>query len=226
MAASNYVPVAGNINVISGHQDNVRKFPIATTPRQFPVGCPMWLSTVAGNVGNVEPCLMPPGLAVNTASNYTSLAAAHIALGVVFAGFTLESRVARQFQDTSNKFSAAGPAPTSSSWADASKPFISVCDEGVAEAPIRQGSGNTVTTAIEVGTMVSMHGIVNEATSGIYCPDGTLQADTFWYLYMNQVVATTVTASAIGVVCEQAPVGATKVKFKFNARYINKPQLV
>lgn len=115
MAASNYVPVAGNINVISGHNDNVRKYPLATTPRQFPVGSPMWLCTVAGNVGNVEPCLMPVGLAVSTASNHTSLAEAHIALGLVFVGFSLESRVAQQFQNTSNKFSAAGPAPTASS---------------------------------------------------------------------------------------------------------------
>jgi hypothetical protein len=219
MAASNYAPAAGNIEVISGPNDNVKKIPIiATAQRSFPVGTPLWLSTS----GNAEPSLMPIAIAVGSASTYTDVITLRAAFAPIFLGFSAENRIPQQFADGSNKFSAAGPAPTALQWNDASRPFISVWDKGVAQAQINQGGGRTVTTQLEVGQMVSLMTFQNEASSGVYCPDGTLQTDTKFYAYMNEVEITTVTAHAIGVICERAPVGATKVKFTFNARVTNR----
>ena len=92
---------------------------------------------------------------------------------------------------------------------DASKPFLSAYDSGIAIAPYWDGTYNTVQSQLEVNQLVQLAGFQNEASTGFYAPDGTLIKDTNWYLYMNAVMAGTIPGSCIGILVERALWGRT-----------------
>jgi len=108
---------------------------------------------------------------------------------------------------------------------DASRPFITVYDEGIVVAPYNNYNAGTVLTAVatqlERGTLVAVAGFINETGTGFYDASGTLQKAADYALYMNAVQEVGTGASyqqnptsAIGILTERAPVGQTFLKFK------------
>lgn len=225
MAASNYAPPAGNIQVTDGYQ-TVKKYNLSKNQRAFPHGTPLWLNKVSGRY-QVEPALLSPTNATqdsnsgnSDASTYTTLELANAAFAPLFAGFAASARVSQQLAPNAN-FNVPGPATTTTP-DDASQPFQAVHDEGIAIAPLGATLGPALATAIEVGVLVNLDGFVNEEASGFYDPAGALQVgDVAYYMYNNAVKTTTTAANAIGVVCERAEVGQTYLKFKFKSAVLN-----
>ena len=227
MAVSNYAPVAGRIRVIDGF-NSLQKVPISRRQRAYPAGSPMWLNKIAANY-IAEPagvnCINATadvgiGGTASAASTYVALTNANNDFAQRFLGFAAEQRLFEQFFSPGN-VNQPGPAGTVPLYAqDASRPFIGIYREGIAEAPLAAA----LTTAMEVGFLVQVNGFLNEASSGFYDPTGTgsgaggfLQLDTKYYLYHNSVIVTSTPADAIGVVCERAPIGATVVRFRFKS---------
>lgn len=218
--SSNYTPVSGNIEVVDGFC-NIKKYPLPTAgggvsglsgARSYPAGSPMWTNGAYG----IEPSGLPTVAAstVTAASTFTTDALANAAFAAKFAGISIGARVPQQLSSV-GLFSQPGSA--SAALQDASQPFQSVVDEGVALAPYYDGTNSTVTSQLEIGTLVELTSFANEATTGYYAPDGTLQKDTKTYLYQNSVQVTTSTAAAIGSICERALVGDSRVKFQFKS---------
>lgn len=215
MAASNYAPGPGVIRVIHPGAPT-KKFPISAYPRSFPPGTPMWLNKVAVHY-QAEPSLLTcqqatVDVSASTAdadSGYVTLKLAQDPFGPLFLGFAGEGRIPQQFQAPlafSQKWPAVSPYPM-----DASKPFISIYDRGVAIAPV-----TTLATAMEYGDLIGVDGFVNEAASGFYDPAGRrCVAGTGYFLYMNRVMLATDPTGAIGWCCERAPIGQDWVKFEF-----------
>jgi hypothetical protein len=227
MAASSFAPVAGRIRVIDGY-NVIQKLPISKRQRSYPSGSPMWLNKISANY-IAEPagvnCINATvdcglGGTASAASTYAALTNANAAFAPLFLGFAGEARIPQQFLSPGN-FNQPGPVGTVPLYADdASRPFIPVYREGIAEAPLAAA----LTTALEIGNLVQVNGFLNEAASGFYDPTGTgsgaggfLQLDTKYYLYNNSVIVSTTAADAIGVVCERAPIGATVVRFRFKS---------
>lgn len=220
MATGNYLPVSGNIRIVDGTTHVKKYFVAPSVPRAFPHGTPLWTNGANG----VEPALLSTtaaGYVATTASGttyastYTTVELANAAFAPLFAGFALEARVPQQY-NTIGEFSNQGSAAVAPD--DASRPFISVADSGIAEAPLMAA---VTSNPVEIGTLVELAGFANEATTGFYDASGCLQKDTKTYLYQNAVVTTATAANAIGVVCERAPVGATSLRFTFKSAVLN-----
>lgn len=203
--ASAYTPPAGSIEVVDGFT-NVKKMPLPTTPRSFPLGAPMWNNGASG----IEPSLQQAGDA-------TSVEHANGVFAPLFVGFALEARVPQQL-NTLGEYSAPGNAAVAPD--DASRPFISVADSGIAVAPCAALGGQH-----EIGEFVDLAGFTNEASVGFYTPAGVLTKDTNNYLYLNQVQITATAANAIGILCERALAGQTYLRFKFGAQVLNTSQV-
>lgn len=227
--ASNFNPAAGNPKMVRGYDDPKKIF-VSTHPRGFQVGSFLWLNKcTAGQVGGdvtryqAEPWLLNvqnAGTDVTAssavASNYGSVALYNAASAALFLGISAAQRIPPQ-NNNWGQFGTAGNAP--SNIMDASPPFITFYDEGIATMPIGPTLSTTgvLTTAVEVGTLVYPDGFVNEASTGIYDPAGKLQKDTSFYAYNNCVTTTTVAADAIGVVCERAEIGSPVLIVKFKS---------
>jgi hypothetical protein len=226
MAASNFAPLQGNIRVIDG-LNTIQKIPISLRQRSFPAGSPMWLNKIAANYlaepanVNVINATVDTGIGgtASAASTYNALTNANAAFAPLFLGFACDQRIPIQGL-APGYFEQPGPVGTWPRYADeASRPFMGIYREGIAEAPCV-----TLTTAMEIGDLVQVAGFVNEAASGFYDSTGTgsgaggfLQLDTKYYLYNNSVIVSTTAADSIGIVCERAPIGATRVRFKFKS---------
>jgi len=222
--ATNYSPGQGRIRVVGGCHD-IKKFPISAYPRQFPAGTPMWLNKVAAHY-QAEPSLLTTQQATvdvlaSTASGdsgYATLALANDVFGPLFLGFAAEGRV---FQQLGLIGQASVPRPWTNYAQDASRPFISIYDRGIAIAPLTktENTSTPLTTALEIGDLVALDGFSNTdaAASGFYDPAGRacVTAGNGYWLHMNRVILTTDGTQAIGIVIERAPIGATFVKFQF-----------
>jgi hypothetical protein len=151
-------------------------------------------------------------------SGYATLALANDAFGPLFLGFAAEGRDFRQFQ-------VSGQASVQRPWTnyaqDASRPFISIYDRGIAIAPLTktENTATALTTALEIGDMVALDGFSNTdaVASGFYDPAGRacITAGNGYFLHMNRVILTTDATQAIGIVVERAPIGSLFVKFEF-----------
>lgn len=213
--STNFTPSAGRIRVIAG-ENTIKKFPLPTTARKINSGDALWTN----GTGGVESATMPAGITVGSASTYTTVELNNAAFAPLFAGFAAESRVPQQLSAALTGYLAGGAVSTTGV-NDASRPFLSVITEGVAEAPYFDGTYSTVQGQLEIGTLVNLGGFANEASTGFYANDGTLQKDTKSYLYANSVKTTSTAANAIGVICERAKVGDTTVKFTFKSAVLN-----
>lgn len=223
--ATNYSPGVGRIRVVGGYHD-IKKFPISVYPRRFPAGTPLWLNRMAAHY-YAEPSLIST---VNSTvadvlastpsadSTYATLALANDVFGPLFLGFAAEGRV---FQQLGVIGQASVPRPWTNYAQDASRPFISIYDRGIAIAPLTktENTSTPLTTALEIGDMVMLDGFSNTdaAASGFYDPAGRamITAGNGYFLHMNRVILTTDGTQAIGIVVERAPIGATFVKFQF-----------
>lgn len=225
--SSKFTPPAGNIEVVEG-LILPKKYPLLPgVPRAFPKGTPMWLMKWASGAYYAEPALLaaqgnnltttPATRNSSVAGDSTSVEHANGVFAALFLGFALEPRF---FQQEQAFLSAGMPGGgVNYGYGDASAPFLSVADEGIAVAPLDPTTYTTgaLTANVEVGTLVDLGGFQNEATTGFYDPSGTLQQDTDYYLYNNAVKTTATAANAIGVVCERGLIGDTFLKFKFKS---------
>ena len=227
--ASNYFPTAGNPKMTRSYDDPKKIF-VSTHPRGFQVGSFLWLNKcttgqVGGNVTRyqAEPWLLNvqnAGTDVSAttavASNYGSVDAYNTASAALFLGISAAQRIPAQ-NNNWGQFSAPGNAP--SNIMDASQPFITFYDEGIATMPVgpNLSASGLLTSAVEPGTLVYPDGFVNEATTGIYDPAGKLQQDTFYYCYNNCVTTTSTAAHAIGVVVERGEIQSPVLVVKFKS---------
>lgn len=220
--ANPYTPPVGNIVVVDGY-NTIKKYALPNAQRSFPNGAPLWYNNIATGTGGVEPALLSTtanGYVATTASGttysstYTTVELANAAFAPLFAGFAAEARLPQQLFQPGEFSGPVTPAPAEQ---DASRPFISVYDQGIAIGPL---TTPVATNPVEPGTFVDLAGFANNAT-GFYDPAGDEQNDTKSYLYMNAVQTTTTAANAIGVVCERAPVGQTYLKFTFKSALLN-----
>jgi hypothetical protein len=203
MAASNFAPLGGRVEIISGY-NIIQKFPLPTTARRIFHGAPLWTNGASG----VEPCSMYAG-------NDTSVDHANehmITTGIV--GLAAEERVMQQLSTAQARAYAAGPSTLNPLYAsDASAPFISVYTRGIARFPCA-----AVATQREIGDFIQCAGFVNEGASGFYDPSGSLVADTNYYMYMNlfQYAVTQTAACGWARLVERALVGALYFIAEFN----------
>ncbi len=228
MAASNFLPVQGINRLIRGFADT-KKINVSTHPRSFPTGSFLWLNKVSGRY-QAEPALLSPTNATtdstaanSSASTYSTAAAFQAAVAPLFLGIAAEARIPAQL----NTLGAFGVASNGSGVPvpgiypmDASKPFISYWDSGIAVMPVGPSllTSGAITTAIDPGTKVTIDTFVNEETYGFYDPAGAQQiGDTDYYGYNAGVTTTATAANAIGVVVERAEVGQNFVVVKFEA---------
>lgn len=222
MATSNFAPPAGTIKLIRDFSD-VKKINVSTHPRAFPTGSLLWLNKVSGRY-QAEPALESPTNATtdstsgNSAdSTYASLDAANAAFAPLFLGVAAEARVPQQL----NQFGQFGVQGAASVYPmDASKPFISYYDSGIATMPVGPtlAAAGVLTSTVEPGTLVYADGFVNETSVGFYDPAGALQiADAKYFLYNNCVTTTATAADAIGVVVERGEIGQSVLVVKFKA---------
>ena len=196
--ATSYAPVSGNIVV--DECGSIKKYPLPSAQRSFPAGTPLWTN----GAGGVEP-------AGAQAGDATSLTHANGVFAPLFAGIAAEGRIPQQLAALGS-FNAGGAAVTHVD--DASKPFLSVYDKGIAEGPC-----DALGAQHEIGEFVQIEGFLNEAVTGFYDSTGTLQQDAHYYLFNNKIgIATTQDAAhSIGILCERALAGATSLKFKFTS---------
>lgn len=230
--ATNFVPPQGTIKVVRGFTD-VKKADVSTHPRAFPSGSPLWLNKVSGRY-QVEPANVNCAnagtdvtAATDVTSSYTALMtsagadlSANSAFAPLFMGFAAEARISAQL-NTLGQFSAGGATTVQAM--DASKPFISYYDSGIAQSvpgPTISATG-LVTARIEIGTLVACDGFTNENTTKFYDSAGALQGGTSIYLYNNCIATTTNAACAIGIVVEPAIVGQPYILFQFSAAPFN-----
>lgn len=207
-----YKPASGMPRVIRGFTD-AKKILVSTHPRVFQSGSFLWINKVATRY-QAEPSLLSPVNATadrsssdSAASSYASLDAVNAVLAPLFLGLAGEGRIAQQ----NNNFglgSAAGDTPASVM--DASKPFITYYDRGIAEIPVGPtiSTNGVLTTAIDPETLVYPDGFANEAGTGFYDPALVLQKDAYWYAYNNCVTTTSTRAYSIGKVVERAEIGS------------------
>jgi hypothetical protein len=194
----------------------------------------MWLNKIAANY-IAEPAMVNCinatvdtgiGGTASAASTYAALTNANAAFAPLFLGFAGEARISQQFAAPGN-FCQPGPVGTVPLYADdASRPFIPIYTEGIADCPIGRTllTAGVITVALEVGTLIQVDGFLNEAASGFYDSTGTgsgaggfLQLDTKYYLYNNAVTSSTTAADSIGTVIERAPIGSSRVLIQFKS---------
>jgi len=201
------------IRVISGFNE-IKKMPLNTSVRAFPAGSPMWNDVTTG----VEPALIPcSGVGEST---FTTVALAQAAFAPLFVGLSAEQRVSQQYRP-SVLFNCDGAA-TTAIVGDASRQFIGVYDEGVAEGQFWDGTNSTTQGIIEIGTRVVVAGFVADGSTGHYSSDGVLYStDTKSYLYNNAIHTSATRANSIGVVVERAHIGSSTLKFSFKANQID-----
>ena len=218
---SNYAPPSGQIVMVRDFND-LKKIFVSTHPRAFPAGALLWLNKVSGRY-QAESFLLSPTNATadstaanSSASTYASLDAVNAVTAPLFLGISAAQRIPAQL-NSFGQFSAPGNAV--GSVMDASQPFISYYDKGVAAMPVGPSLSSTgyLTTAVEPGTLVYADGFTNEAGTGFYDPAGALQKDTYHYTYQNCVTTTSTAADAIGVVCERCEIGSPVLIVKFKS---------
>ena len=196
--ATAFTPVAGNIRVIDGML-SPKKFPLPTTQRLIPKGCPLYNNTTSG----VDTFMV--------AANGDATSVDHANAALVTAGFVGIALEARQPQQLATLGGFSAPGNAAAVIEDASRPWITVADECVCEGPCA-----ALAAQHEIGEYVQFAGFHNEASVGFYDAAGALTKDTNYYLYQNQVqiAVTQATTNAIGVLCERAIAGQTFLRFK------------
>ena len=219
--ATNFAPAAGSIRFIRGY-DDPKKILVSAYPRAFRSGAALWLNKVSGRYQG-EPFLLSPTNATtdstasnSTASTYGSVDAVNAVSAPLFLGISAEARIPAQLNSL-GQFSASGAA--TSGVMDASKPFITYYDKGIAAFPVGPTLSSTgvLTTAVDPGTYVSLDGFVNEASTGFYDPAGALQKQVYYYTYDNCVNTQSNAAYAIGIVVERAEIGSPVLICEFKA---------
>jgi hypothetical protein len=224
--ASNFKPPAAFPKFVRGFDDVKKILVSANGPRLMRSGALLWLNKVANRYQAESGLLSATNAATDStsanssASTYGSIALANAQFAPLFLGMAATARVPQQLF-TPGAYSAQGSQTYSPG--DASSPFLSFYDEGIALIPVGPNLSSTgvLTATVEPGSYVQLDGFVNEAATGFYDPAGALQKDTYYYLYDNCCNTTATAANAFGVVVERGNIGDSMLVVKFKSYVLN-----